>query len=120
MDYDTLYRWLGDRYRACFDIDRNRILIYGSYSAFSEYVRLFEFDEGALMAEYTSRYIHDTDSNTYDWDYTYENKDHNTREATEDEFSLHKRFYEELANSEKVFNKEDWSLISEVGSENDH
>ena len=114
LDYDR-YQWLGYRYTASFDIDNNRILMHGSYSAFSEYVRLFNFAPGASKAEYTGRYIHDTDPNTYDWDYTYEDNNHNTRESSEEEFSQYKRLVEETYNNEKVYNKEDWSLLSESG-----
>lgn len=114
LDYDR-YQWLGYRYTASFDIDNNRILMHGSYSAFSEYVRLFNFAPGASKTEYTGRYIHDTDPNTYDWDYTYEDNNHNTRESSEEEFSQYKRLVEETYNNEKVYNKEDWSLLSESG-----
>ena len=110
LEHDKYYN-LGERYNAAFDIENNQISITGSGSAFSNYVRIYNFDEDSTEAVFFEEYMHDT-ATSYEWEYYHIDADRNVRASSESEFSMYYEYAKALFNDMEIFNRADWKRIA--------
>ena len=110
LNYQNYYG-LSDRSKVSFDIDNYQIMIFGSYSAFSEYAAVYRLDPGASEAVFVEQYTHDTMDDNMEYYHTDENSNHTP--ITEEEFSQYYGKMDEMLGNPDIFNPADWKLVRE-------
>ena len=105
---DYYYSFLGERYRATIDFENNELLIQGSYSAFSDYVAVYNFAPGMIHPQFYGQYTHDT---TLDPSYFFADADGNDSAISQAEFEAVKSRCTEMFQNADLFDFSYWNQL---------